>query len=319
MKIRGNTVGTTQKPESVLVKSKAMTEEQKAQARKNIGAAGQIVNTAEGTLVNITDSAYATVDDLKAYIPANTDGVNELNLTVCGKNLFDFVGTLGDENYTNTIHGVTAEIKDGMVHMYGTNEHTTYINPLISPRFNNTLYPLPAGTYTTPRDSYTYNNKTYKISLSVQLYDPDAKKNTNYSGTFTTTKTLFLVQFFSAVDYAGHTVDVTFPLMMVAGTESPTRYEPYIGETNTINLPKTSYGGYVDFTIGKYVETHNANGDLIANPVEHNVSLPQVSTLYPNTNIFTDSGDVTVSYVADTKNYIDKKFNELATAMIANG
>lgn len=38
MKIRGNTVGTTVKPERVLVKATDLTEEQKAQARENIGA-----------------------------------------------------------------------------------------------------------------------------------------------------------------------------------------------------------------------------------------------------------------------------------------
>ena len=37
MKIRGNTVGTTVKPERVLVKATDLTEEQKAQARANIG------------------------------------------------------------------------------------------------------------------------------------------------------------------------------------------------------------------------------------------------------------------------------------------
>ena len=39
MKIRGNVVGTTQKPEKVVVKATDLTEEQKAQARANIGAA----------------------------------------------------------------------------------------------------------------------------------------------------------------------------------------------------------------------------------------------------------------------------------------
>lgn len=39
MKIRGNVVGTTQKPEKVVVKATDLTEEQKAQARENIGAA----------------------------------------------------------------------------------------------------------------------------------------------------------------------------------------------------------------------------------------------------------------------------------------
>ncbi len=39
MIIRGNTIGTPMKPEKNLVKATAMTPEEQAQARKNIGAA----------------------------------------------------------------------------------------------------------------------------------------------------------------------------------------------------------------------------------------------------------------------------------------
>ena len=40
MKIRGNTIGTPMRPDkAVLVGAEAMTEEQKAQMRENIGAA----------------------------------------------------------------------------------------------------------------------------------------------------------------------------------------------------------------------------------------------------------------------------------------
>lgn len=41
MKIRGTTVSTTIKPERVLVKCENLTEDEKAQARANIGAASE--------------------------------------------------------------------------------------------------------------------------------------------------------------------------------------------------------------------------------------------------------------------------------------
>ena len=44
-----------------------------------------------------------------------------------------------------------------------------------------------------------------------------------------------------------------------------------------------------------------------------------LETYYPTTTIFNDGGaNMEVSYMADTKNYIDKKFNELAAAIVAN-
>lgn len=45
MKIRGNTIGTTIKPEKVLVKSENLTEAEKVKARANIGAASMLVVT----------------------------------------------------------------------------------------------------------------------------------------------------------------------------------------------------------------------------------------------------------------------------------
>lgn len=51
-------------------------------------------------------------------------------------------------------------------------------------------------------------------------------------------------------------------------------------------------------------------------------ALAQYATLhtnYPNTTIFNDAGaDMEVKYVADTKLYIDKKFDELAAALVNN-
>lgn len=53
-------------------------------------------------------------------------------------------------------------------------------------------------------------------------------------------------------------------------------------------------------------------------PVEHDLEeLPEIATLYPTT-IIPYGGNMSISYVADTKNYIDKKFTELATAIVAN-
>lgn len=53
MKIRGNTVGTTLKPEKNLVKATDLTDEEKAQARANIGAVdAEYVRTATQAYVD---------------------------------------------------------------------------------------------------------------------------------------------------------------------------------------------------------------------------------------------------------------------------
>lgn len=48
-----------------------------------------------------------------------------------------------------------------------------------------------------------------------------------------------------------------------------------------------------------------------------NADVNSLHTYYPSTTVIADS-DVQLSYVADTKHYIDNKFNELATAIVAH-
>lgn len=50
---------------------------------------------------------------------------------------------------------------------------------------------------------------------------------------------------------SGNTVDITLYPMLVPGTTVPTTYTPYIGQTNTLTLPETVYGGEVDAVTGK--------------------------------------------------------------------
>ena len=62
MKIRGNTIGTTMKPEKTVVKCKNLTEEEKAIARANIGAASE-------EIIGMIDNALsAIIEEQEMYI-----------------------------------------------------------------------------------------------------------------------------------------------------------------------------------------------------------------------------------------------------------
>lgn len=50
-------------------------------------------------------------------------------------------------------------------------------------------------------------------------------------------------------------VDIQFRLMYYTGTTDPTTYTPYIGQTNTLTLPETVYGGEVDAVSSEGQET----------------------------------------------------------------
>ena len=57
-----------------------------------------------------------------------------------------------------------------------------------------------------------------------------------------------------AIDLGGLTngekVEISFYLIAYVGTTAPTTYTPYIGQTNTLTLPETVYGGEVDAVTG---------------------------------------------------------------------
>lgn len=102
-----------------------------------------------------------------------------------------------------------------------------------------------------------------------------------------------------------------------------------------------NYSGFIGTTIANiddwknYVKSLYDNGNPIiiryqlAEPYETDLpddegeELQQyyaLHTNYPVTTILNDGGaEMKVSYMADTKNYIDKKFNELSTALLALG
>ena len=48
-----------------------------------------------------------------------------------------------------------------------------------------------------------------------------------------------------------------FQIEVVEGTTTPSTYTPYIGQTNTLTLPKTVYGGTVDAVTGEGQETYS--------------------------------------------------------------
>lgn len=107
--------------------------------------------------------------------------------------------------------------------------------------------------------------------------------------------------------------------------------------SNWVDYPDYSIGYRTDELLmikdSRYtdVESFKAGaGDTIIyyvmkEPIEHDLTAEELAqyaalhTNYPNTTIFNDAGaGMQVGYVADTKNYIDKKFNELAAAIVNN-
>ena len=117
----------------------------------------------------------------------------------------------------------------------------------------------------------------------------------------------------------GTTYDFKACIMLEVG-ENATDYEPYKeAQTITAQFPETIYGGVLEWNTGVLTVTHNENGNKHEDPYTIQLTPQQIETLKYNNTVWSDCGKTRIEYIADTKTYIDNKFNELSTALLAMG
>ena len=102
---------------------------------------------------------------------------------------------------------------------------------------------------------------------------------------------------------------ISLPITLNQSTRAITFYGVNITETTHIKLSN------IMIELGSVATGYEDYKDMQS--VTQDTDLSTVHTYYPNTTIIADS-NVQLSYVADTKHYIDNKFNELATAIVAH-
>ena len=195
-------------------------------------------------------------------------GRNSVRVERCGENI------LKPAAYqSTTMNGITfISNKDKSVRIIGTATDRA-IFKLYSYSYKMSL---PDGKYTfstianVPRGASILIGCYYKSNSQI-IY----KKNLIVlnSGRSSTTVSLNGVEWLDGYIevYSGQTIDTTLYPMLVLGSIPPTAYTPYTGQTATLTLPHTIYGGTVDAVTGEGRETQ------------------KLVTLDGTTNKFTDS------------------------------
>ena len=102
---------------------------------------------------------------------------------------------------------------------------------------------------------------------------------------------------------------ISLPITLNQSTKAITFYGVNITETTHIKLSN------IMIELGSVATEYEDYKDMQS--VTQDTDLSTVHTYYPITTVIADS-NVQLSYVADTKHYIDNKFNELATAIVAH-
>lgn len=163
-------------------------------------------------------------------------GRDSVTVERCGENLLNIKPFNKD-----TYKGITHEyVPDGGIHISGTTQTS-----VDSPTFP--VWQLPPGKY--------YGLDTgEEISASIVVQRNGKNLWLNAKGAFEILAGDVTKYWYTIVS-AGATVDRTVYPYIVPGTNAPTTYTPYTGQTNTLTLPETVYGGEVDAVSGGGKET----------------------------------------------------------------
>lgn len=163
-------------------------------------------------------------------------GRDSVTVERCGENL------LAIKPFNkHTSKGITYEyVPDGGIHVSGT-----ALTSVDSPTFP--VWLLPPGKYFGLKLSS-------EISASIVVQRNGKNLWLNAKGAFEILAG-DVTKYWYAIVSADATVDKTVYPYIVSGTTNPTTYTPYIGQTNTLTLPETVYGGEVDAVTGEGQDT----------------------------------------------------------------
>ena len=204
-------------------------------------------------------TAYAPYENIRPI-----KGRDSVTVERCGENLLNITPFAKKTN-----HGITYEyVANGGVHISGT--ATAAVD---SPTF--AVWHLPPGKY-------------YGLDMGTDIFISILVRR-NGANLYLTAKGVFkilagdVIKYWYMIVANGATLDKTVYPHIVPGSTAPTAYAPYTGQTVTLTLPHTIYGGTVDAVTGEGQETwklltlDGTENYVEEAPKQYSISLKEVS------------------------------------------
>lgn len=259
-----------------------------------------ISDSVHGSMVSIIDGTDATVKSLTIDIASS--GTTEAKIISCGKNLLSFMNG-------RTSNGVTFTLNNDLsITINGTATANAYNDGTMNVENASKGYPLlPAGTYIMPLPPSSNNWKWYIGAIAPDGTEVIAPKAIAYNSSDSVRSLVLTQQAYIYVRIqvvSGTTVndEVAYPAVYRVDDE-PAEWEQYNG--NIYVCDWSSIAGTI--TSG---ELDTVNGILTTGGQSYNVAPLKVATKLGVNNIYTNCGNVTLTYQADTKLYINRKIAE---------
>lgn len=197
-------------------------------------AAGVTVNTTARLMLHTgtsTPSAYAGWENIRPI-----KGRDSVKVERCGENLLPHIFDKIPDMVTKD--GLTiVKTPKGTIHVSGKKTGTNWTDLFRIKLAESERVEIPAGTY------------SWGSGVSLVTNHGNIHKSPSTIDT-----PLIITGAYAAVNTAG-TYNKDYIPALVAGSEEPTKVEPYQGSTNTLTLPETVYGGEVDAVTGEGQDT----------------------------------------------------------------
>lgn len=166
-------------------------------------------------------------------------GRDSVKVERCGENLLPHIFDRIPDTVTKD--GLTiVKTPKGTIHVSGKKTETNWTDLFRIVLEESERVEMPAGTYSWGSG----------VGLTTD-------KGNLHVSPFTTDTPRIITGAYAAVNTAG-TYNKDYIPALVAGSEKPTKVEPYTGQTATLTLPRTIYGGEVDAVTGDGQETWQA-------------------------------------------------------------
>lgn len=205
-----------------------------------------------------TPTAYAPYENIRPI-----SGRTEISVDRCGENLLDI---------STAVQAIGATVDGDKIHITDTSGWgESYI--IFESKFPPGTYMISFATSIASRggvlvrtynvdgeivdgevtvaDNYVARKNKYYNAYWVKRYNPPASQNIRLA---VSQSAYFRIGFCGSLLEGENELDIINP-MFTPGTTAPTAYTPYTGQTTTLTLPHTIYGGTVDAVTGKGQET----------------------------------------------------------------
>lgn len=215
-------------------------------------------------------------------------GRDSVRVERCGENLLPHIFDRIPDTVTKD--GLTiVKTPKGTIHVSGEKTETNWTDLFRIVLAESERVEMPAGTYSWGSG----------VSLTTD------KGNLRVSP-FTTDTPRIITGAYAAVNTAG-TYNKDYIPALVAGSEKPTKVEPYTGQTATLTLPRTIYGGTVDAVTGEGQETWGTETISRIASIDELTSVVRCAATLLQKSVTAKSGSAISNWLGEYVSYVEDK------------